>query len=91
MRAAAALAAAAFLLAGCGSSSGAHKTANHHQPQIVARLSGKAAEKVGAVACRHLPTGQARDAGALRAYLQKNQPTDDVTAMLKGCRAELSR
>ena len=89
MRAVAALTAAVLLLAGCGSS-GAHKSANHHQVRIVARLTGKAAENVGAEACKHLPSSVPRkNLGAIRAYLQSAHPTDDVNAMVKGCRAEL--
>ena len=83
-------------LAGCGGSAGAHRDANHHQARIVARLTGKAAERVGATACKRLPVGtlpqQASTAdkvAALRAYLQSHHPTDSVPAMLKGCRAEL--
>jgi hypothetical protein len=82
------LVAAVVLLAGCGAGTKARVT--HHQPRIVSRLTGKAAERVGATACRHLPANQSRATGALRAYLQKNHPTDDVTAMLRGCRTELS-
>jgi len=40
---------------------------------------------------RRLTRWAFEDAGALRAYLQQNHPTDDVDAMLKGCRAERSR
>jgi hypothetical protein len=91
MRAAAALFAVVLLLAGCGSSSGAHTSANHQQPRIVARLTGKAAERVGREACTHLPSSVPRtNLGAIRAYLQTNHPTDDVNAMVKGCRAERS-
>ena len=91
-----ALIAVVFLLAGCGGSSGAHKDANHHQARIVARLTGKAAERVGAEACARLPRGTLPNnastqdkVAALRAYLQSHHPDDDVAAMVKGCRAEL--
>jgi hypothetical protein len=83
------LAAVVLLLAGCG---GTKARVTHHQPRIVPRLTGKAAEKVGATACKHLPSSVPKhNAGALRAYLQTAHPTDAVNAMLKGCRAELSR
>ena len=96
MRAALALASAVLLLGGCGGSSGVHKQANHHQPRLVARLTGKAAERVGATACRRLPQGTlpanastSDKIAALRAYLQTHHPTDSVQAMLRGCRAQL--
>jgi hypothetical protein len=87
---------AMLALAGCGGSAGAHKDANHHQARIVARLTGRAAERVGATACKRLPAGtlpqhasKADKVAALRAYLQSHHPTDSVPAMLEGCRAEL--
>jgi hypothetical protein len=84
------------VLAGCGGSSSAHRQATHAQPQLVTRLTGKAAEKVGVAACRHLPQGTLpanatvnEKVAALRAYLQAQHPNDNVAAMLKGCRAQL--
>jgi hypothetical protein len=81
--------AVAFLLAGCGPS-GARTTAHEHaQPQIVQHLTGKAAERVGAEACKKLPPGTPRTVAGLRAYLQAGHPSDSVPAMLRGCRAHL--
>jgi hypothetical protein len=95
MRAALTLA-AILLLAGCGGST-KQKVANHQQPQLVARLSGKAAEKVGAEACKHLPQGTLPSGGsandkiaAVRAYLQRVHPSDSVESMVRGCRRELN-
>jgi hypothetical protein len=88
-----ALVAVTLLLAGCG---GAKARVTHHQPRIVDRLSGKAAERVGATACKHLPRGlfpanasKSARIAAVRSYLQSHHPTDDVQAMVEGCRAEL--
>jgi hypothetical protein len=96
MRAALLLAATVLLLAGCGGGT-KQRVANHQQPQLVARLTGKAAEKVGATACRHLPQGTLPASSstddkiaALRAYLQRVHPGDSVQAMVKGCRRELN-
>jgi hypothetical protein len=86
----AALVAACCLLASCGSGGSAHKALRHHQqPKLAQHLTGAAAERIGAEACKRLPTGQPRTAASLRAYLQQAHPTDDVAAMLRGCRREL--
>jgi hypothetical protein len=93
-----ALIAVLLLIAGCGggSTTGARNTVATTDDALP-RLSGKAAEKAGAEACRDLPPAtmpedgtKAEKIASLRAYLQSSHPNDDVQAMLKGCRAELS-
>jgi hypothetical protein len=80
-----------LVLAGCGGSAGKKTTVNHHQPQLVARATGKAAERIGERLCRKLPPGTLpsgdRDAkvAALRAYLQNVHPTNAIEPMLRGC------
>jgi hypothetical protein len=84
-----ALLALTLLLAGCGAS-GARTTAHKHtQPRLVQHLTGKAAERIGAEACKRLPPGTPHTVAGLRAYLQTAHPTDSVPAMLRGCRAQL--
>jgi undecaprenyl pyrophosphate phosphatase UppP len=78
-----------LIVAGCGAS-GARTTADKHtQPRLVQHLTGKAAERIGAAACKKLPPGTPRTIAGLRAYLQTAHPTDSVPAMLRGCRAQL--
>jgi hypothetical protein len=77
--------------AGCGGTTAKKLKPTRHQPIAVQHLTGKAAERVGATMCKHLPPGtlpagdRAAKIGALRAYVQKQHPTDDVGAMLRGC------
>jgi hypothetical protein len=78
-----------LLLAGCGASGARTTVHKHAQPQLVQHLTGKAAERVGAEACKKLPAGTPRTIAGLRAYLQTAHPTDSVPAMLRGCRAHL--
>ena len=89
---AAAIVAVCCLLAGCGAGGGAHNVRrNHQQPKLAQHLTGAAAERIGAEACKRLPPGTPHTGGGRRAYLQQAHPTDDVAAMLRGCRRELTR